>query len=53
MALHVLAYNMKRVLAIIGIRELIKAIAGFLRCFRATLARGLEFLSPEMLFRAV
>ena len=30
MALHVLAYNMKRVIAIIGAPELAKAIAAFL-----------------------
>ena len=30
MALHVLAYNIKRVLAIVGVTELLKAIAAFL-----------------------
>jgi hypothetical protein len=30
MALHVLAYNIKRVLAIVGVRDLLKAIAAFL-----------------------
>ena len=30
MALHVLAYNIKRVIAILGVRELIKGIAAFL-----------------------
>ena len=33
MALHVLAYNVKRVIAILGVRELIKAIAAFLLWF--------------------
>src|SRR5665648_436455 len=53
MALHVLAYNMKRVMAIIGIRELIKAIAAFLRIVTATLARRPEIRSSETLFQAV
>lgn len=35
MALHVLAYNMKRVIAIIGVPELIKAISAFIARFRA------------------
>jgi hypothetical protein len=30
MALHVLAYNIRRVIAILGVRELIKVIAAFL-----------------------
>lgn len=40
MALHVLAYNMKRAIAIIGTPELIKAIAGFLAWFAAIIAPG-------------
>lgn len=40
MALHVLAYNIKRVLAIVGIKKLLEAIAGFLwRLFGCQIAR--------------
>ena len=40
MALHVLAYNMKRVIAIIGIPELVKSLAAFLSWFAAMIAPG-------------
>jgi hypothetical protein len=32
MALHVLAYNIKRVIAILGVPKLIEAIAGLIAC---------------------
>ena len=40
MALHVLAYNIKRVIAIIGVPELIKGIAAFLYWPAAIWAAG-------------
>ena len=38
MALHVLAYNLKRVIAIIGMPELLKALATILSWFTVTIA---------------
>jgi len=53
MALHVLAYNMKRVIAIVGIPELIKAIAAFLSWFTASIARECAILGSEKSFKAI
>ena len=53
MALHVLAYNMMRVIAIIGVPELIKAIAAFLSWFAASIASENAACGPERPFRAI
>ena len=53
MALHVLAYNMKRVIAIFGLPELIEAIAAFLSWFTASIARGGAILGFEKPFKAI
>ena len=47
MALHVLAYNMKRVMTIIGVPGLIRAIKAFLLLFVATIARWSPIWRPE------
>jgi len=53
MALHVLAYNMKRVIAIIGIPELIKAIAAFLSWFVTTIAARPAVRDPQRPLKAM
>lgn len=53
MALHVLAYNMKRVITIIGIPELVKAIAAFLLWFAATIASEIAICRPDWRFKAI
>ena len=45
MALHVLAYNMKRVMAIIGVPELIEAIGTFLALCATILARSARWVA--------
>ncbi len=45
MPLHVLAYNMKRVMTIIGVPELIEAIGRFLALCWAILARPAHWVA--------
>lgn len=53
MALHVLAYNMMRVISIIGARELIKAIAAQLSWLVAIIAAKNEICRSEQDFKAI
>ena len=48
MALHVLAYNIKRVIAILGVPELIKAIEDFLAWLSAAIASQIALWRSEM-----
>ena len=52
MALHVLAYNLKRVIAIVGIPELIKAIRAFLSWFAAIITTEHAVQGPQSLCKA-
>ncbi len=53
MALHVLAYNMMRVIATIGAPELAKAIAAFLSWFAAITAAKNAVCQPEERFKPI
>ena len=52
-ALHVLAYNMMRVIAIIGIPALIKAIGAFLSWLSATVVPGYAVGGSERAFKPI
>ena len=47
MALHVLAYNMKRVIAIVGMPKLLKALAAVLSWFTVSIASETEVCRTE------
>ena len=53
MALHVLAYNMMRVIAIVGIPELIKAITAFSSWFAAIIASENAARAPQRPCKAI
>ena len=53
MALHILAYNMKRVIAIIGATELVKAIASLILQFVAIIASKRAVCRSPMRFKAI
>ena len=50
MALHVLAYNLKRVIAILGVEELIKAMAGLLALLAIVMGLIRPHRRPEEAF---
>jgi hypothetical protein len=47
MALRVLAYNVKRVIAILGVPALVKAITAFLSWLAVTMRTGIRFNATE------
>ena len=53
MALHVLAYNIMRVISIIGVPELVKAIRAFLSWFAATILRENASSQRQESFQAI
>ena len=50
--MHVLAYNMMRVIAIVGIPKLMKAIAAFLSCLATIIVSENAVCRPDRRFKA-